>query len=259
MPSTTRNYKIRPRDRQKVKRAHSLNRKHRISPSKVQLNLDDLETIPNKSNKRKYILGIGAGTCCCLAICAAAIIPAILLTQNNYNNNSQDASTSSINGNMTSTTASSGITSVTTLASSGITSVTTTAVTTTNAAGYSYVASIDLACQPYYCGDRLDISTTANLTNLTIIIIVQKTVGATYKTTTYDTAQSLIQQTNSDNGTTITYTWTLLPGMIFPINQSPLTVEAQFDLYGTSQNTTGDTFSIIAQGNGVTTMSTGHF
>ncbi|CAF1011760.1 unnamed protein product, partial [Didymodactylos carnosus] len=133
------------------------------------------------------------------------------------------------------------------------------AITTTNAAGYSYVASINSNCQPYLCGERLDVATTATLTNITIIIIVQKTVNAAYKTTTYNTAQSLIQQTYIDNGTTITYIWTLLTGMVFPINQSPLTVEAQFDLYGTSQNTTGDTFSIIAQGNSVTTMSTGHF
>jgi hypothetical protein len=98
------------------------------------------------------------------------------------------------------------------------------------------------------------------LTNVTIVITVQKTVNARYNGL-YNTFQSgAMIQHHVDNGIQIIYTWRIVHGHTIVPSSNPYTVEAQFGLKGTYQLTSNDTYmvtftTIINQ----TSTVSGHF
>jgi hypothetical protein len=98
------------------------------------------------------------------------------------------------------------------------------------------------------------------LKNITIQIIVQKTVGASYHGA-YNTFWSgTINQSYADNGTQIIYTWTIVSGQTITCSGGPYKAEAEFDLNGTSHNTGADNYTLTTTTNaGMTTTLSGHF
>jgi hypothetical protein len=104
----------------------------------------------------------------------------------------------------------------------------------------------------------LDFSTT--LTNVTIVITVQKTVNATYSGA-YNTFQNgTVTQSYVDNGTQIIYTWRIVNGQTIAPSSAPYTVEAQFHLKGTYQPTSGDIYIVTVTTNiNQTSTLSGHF
>jgi hypothetical protein len=104
-------------------------------------------------------------------------------------------------------------------------------------------SSIASPMTPTYGVEHLDINCTQSLSNMTIELVVQRTVNATYANQyqtfwNLTTDQSYIQ-TNSQ----IIYTWTLLNGQIITDIGFPYYVEGQFTLTNTNQTTSLDTYS----------------
>jgi hypothetical protein len=109
---------------------------------------------------------------------------------------------------------------------------------------------------PYFGEEDVKFSNTSTITALTITITVQKTTGISYNGmyTTFGGATT----THVDNGSTITYTYTLGAGQTISPS-SNLLAAAQFGGTGTAHATTGDLWSITTTADGVTSTQNGHF
>ncbi len=113
---------------------------------------------------------------------------------------------------------------------------------------------------PYYGQEMISVSCLTTLNNITIQIIVQKTVGATYSTASNGFWGGTINQSYTTNSTCIIYTWTIISGQTITCSGGPYQVTAQFSLSGTSQVTSADTYIVTTTTSaGVTTTLTGHF
>ncbi len=109
---------------------------------------------------------------------------------------------------------------------------------------------------PYYSEEDVKLSGTGSITAMTLTITVQKTSGVVYNGSYF--TYGGVTLTHTDNGTTITYTFTLSAGQTLPANTNLLGA-AQFGGNGTAHSTTGDTWSLTTTSNGATNTLSGHF
>jgi alpha-L-arabinofuranosidase len=110
---------------------------------------------------------------------------------------------------------------------------------------------------PYFSEEDVKFSNAATITALSITITVQKTTGVSYNGM-YTTFGG-VTTTHTDNGSTITYTFTLQAGQTISPNTNSLIAAAQFGGNGTVHATTGDLWSITTTSGGVTNTASGHF
>jgi hypothetical protein len=108
---------------------------------------------------------------------------------------------------------------------------------------------------PWFGEEDLKFSNTSSITVLTATIVVQKTAGVTFSSA-YATFGG-VTMTHADNGSTITYTFTLNSGQ--SVSPGSYLAAAQFSGTGTAHSTTGDTWSITTTSGGKTNTSSGHF
>jgi hypothetical protein len=121
--------------------------------------------------------------------------------------------------------------------------------------------SYTLTSSGYYGVEHIDITCTQTLSNITAFINVQRTVGATFASQ-YNTFWSgTITQTYSTGASTIVYSWTIIAGQSISSSGFPYFVEAQFQLQGTNQTVSSDSYSVTAQSacNGQTNTYSGYF
>ncbi len=109
---------------------------------------------------------------------------------------------------------------------------------------------------PYYSEEDVKFSNTATITALTVTITVQKTAGVSYNGMYTNFGGTTT--THTDNGSTVTYTYTLNSGQSLPAGSNYLAA-AQFNGNGTTHSTTGDTWSITTTSGGTTSTASGHF
>ena len=109
---------------------------------------------------------------------------------------------------------------------------------------------------PYYTEEDVKFGNTSPITAMSITITVQKTAGVSYNGM-YATVGNLAM-THIDNGSTITYAYTLTSGQTIPPGSNQLAA-AQFSGNGTAHATTGDLWSITTTSGGITNTVSGHF
>jgi endoglucanase len=110
----------------------------------------------------------------------------------------------------------------------------------------------------YYMEEDVKFTNTASITALTVTVTVQKTTGVSYGGMYTSTNGGSFTTTHTDNGTTITYTFTLNSGQKIPTGTNQL-LAIQISGSGTAHSTTGDTYSLTGTSNGVTSTLSGHF
>ncbi len=108
---------------------------------------------------------------------------------------------------------------------------------------------------PYYGEEDLKFSNTSTITAMTATITVQKTTGITYSSA-YATFGG-VTMTHADNGSTITYTFTLNSGS--NLSAGSYLDAAQFSGTGTAHSTTGDLWTITTTTSSGTSTQSGHF
>jgi hypothetical protein len=99
-------------------------------------------------------------------------------------------------------------------------------------------------------------SNTSPITAMTLTITVQKTTGVAYSGM-YTTFGGMTLS-HVDNGTTITYTYTLNSGQTIASGSNQLAA-AQFGGNGTAHATTGDLWSLTTTSGGKSNTISGHF
>lgn len=103
-------------------------------------------------------------------------------------------------------------------------------------------------------------SSSATLSNVIIVITVQKTVGAKWAGMFNNFPGGTMSESHVDNGAQVIYTWKIVNGQTIVSSSRSYTAVAQFDLIGTSQPTSSDTYTItIMTINGETRTLSGHF
>lgn len=55
-----------------------------------------------------------------------------------------------------------------------------------------------------------------------------------------------MSQSYIDTGSEIIYIWTIVSGQIIQVNSVPFSVQAQFNLFGLNQTTSGDSYNVTA-------------
>jgi hypothetical protein len=127
---------------------------------------------------------------------------------------------------------------------------------------FSFTASVAVSASTgnYYGSETLTISCSVTLVNITIQIFVQTTVGATYYGIYNSFSTGVVTGSYSAGGSQIVYTWTITPGQTIACVSATYSVAAQYDLYGTAQINSNDTYIVTTTTNTrVTTTFTGHF
>jgi hypothetical protein len=110
--------------------------------------------------------------------------------------------------------------------------------------------------QPYYNEEHVRITNDADLTALSVTVVIQRTPGLTFNGL-FNTVGGQIQQTHSETPGTITYSFTLTPGQV--VWPGTWTFAAQTNSNGTPHPTGGDTYSVTYTTGGQTFTETGHF
>src|SRR5579884_636012 len=130
--------------------------------------------------------------------------------------------------------------------------------TPTTTSGNNGVTATGVVAQssPWFSEEDLKFSGASTITAMTATITVQKTAGVVYNGSYVTFGGATLGHT--DNGSTITYTFTLNSGQTLPSGQSLLDA-AQFGGNGTVHPTSGDLWSITTTSNGVTSTQSGHF
>jgi hypothetical protein len=104
--------------------------------------------------------------------------------------------------------------------------------------------------------EQVRVSNTANITAMTLTIVIQRTTGVSFSNI-YNTVGTQVQQSNSSTSTAVTYQFTLAAGQtVAPGNY---TFAAQTSGGGTVHPTAGDTFTITYTIGGASFTQTGHF
>lgn len=121
---------------------------------------------------------------------------------------------------------------------------------------------VELNSEGYYGSEFVDIDCNQDLSNITVIITVQKTLGATY-TKQYNSFLPInaLVETHYETSSQIFYVWTAMREPTIDFSRSPYYVNAQFQLTGASQMVENDTYSVVAHVacNGKIITRTGHF
>jgi endo-1,4-beta-xylanase len=128
--------------------------------------------------------------------------------------------------------------------------------TPTGPVGFTAAAVIN-ANGPWFDEEAVRLNNTANLSALTITIVVQRTQGVSFNGQ-YNTVGGQILQSNSSTATAVTYTFTLASGQTLTPGSGRI-FAAQLSGTGTTHLTTADTFSVTATVSGLTTTQSGHF
>jgi hypothetical protein len=109
---------------------------------------------------------------------------------------------------------------------------------------------------PWFSEEDVKFNNTSTITAMTVTITVQKTTGVSYNGM-YTTFGGMTS-THADNGSTITYTFTLGSGQTISAGSNRLAA-AQFGGNGTAHSTSGDTYTVTSTSNGVVSTVSGHF
>ncbi len=138
-----------------------------------------------------------------------------------------------------------------------VSSATPTPTPTQTSSGNGVTATgVVASSSPWFSEEDIKFSGTSTITAMTATITVQKTAGVSYSGSYVTFGGATLGHT--DNGSTITYTFTLNSGQTLPSGQSLLDA-AQFGGNGTVHPTSGDLWSITTTSNGVTSTQSGHF
>jgi hypothetical protein len=119
------------------------------------------------------------------------------------------------------------------------------------------VAPVVTTSSPWFNEEQLRISNTANITSLSITLVVQRTTGISVNGQ-YNTVGSQITQSNSSTSAAITYLFALAAGQTLG-PATGRTFAAQTSGTGTVHPTAGDTFTVTYTTGGATFTQTGHF
>ena len=124
-----------------------------------------------------------------------------------------------------------------------------------------FTTRFELNSEGYYGSEYVDIDCNRDLSNITVIITVQKTLGATFAKQYNSFASNALLQTYNETSSQIFYVWTAIVGKILDFSRPPYYVNAQFQLQGSSQMVDYDTYWVVAQVacNGKIITSSGHF
>lgn len=128
--------------------------------------------------------------------------------------------------------------------------------------GFTAGGTVASSTTAWYGYEDVFISCSVDLINITIIIVVQKTVNATFRGAINTFWSGVLNDTYIDTGSQIIYTWTINSGQTIQSTGagSSYKVEAQFYLYGINQTTSADTFQVSATTiNGSTNTISGTF
>ena len=112
----------------------------------------------------------------------------------------------------------------------------------------------------YYGTESVSVFCSSALIDLVITINVKKTVGARWAGMYSNFPGGTMTESHTDDGTKVIYTWTIINGQNIGPNNNPYTAVAQFDLIGTAQPTSNDTYSIrYTTNDGRTNLLVGKF
>ncbi len=129
-----------------------------------------------------------------------------------------------------------------------------TPTTTSNGNGVT-ATGVVASSSPWFSEEDLKFSGSSSITAMTATITVQKTAGVSYSGSYVTFGGATLGHT--DNGSTITYTFTLNSGQ--SLSPGSYLDAAQFGGNGTVHPTSGDLWSITTTSNGVTSTQSGHF
>ncbi|CAF3800565.1 unnamed protein product [Rotaria sp. Silwood1] len=181
------------------------------------------------------------------------------LSTTNVNTTTTSITTTTVSTTTTSATTTTVSTTTTSITTTTV-STTTTSATTTVSTSTSSVVSVSSSLTNWYGYERLTINCLTTLTNITIQIIVQKTVGATYNGGPDSFVTGVVSSSYVDNGSQIIYTWTIASGKNITCISSSYNVNAQFNLFGAQQISSADTYVVTTTTSvGITTTYSGHF
>ncbi|CAF1564969.1 unnamed protein product [Rotaria sp. Silwood1] len=181
------------------------------------------------------------------------------LSTTNVNTTTTSITTTTVSTTTTSATTTTVSTTTTSITTTTV-STTTTSATTTVSTSTSSVVSVSSSLTNWYGDEKIIINCLTTLTNITIQIIVQKTVGAAYNGHTNSFASGVVSSSYVDNGSQIIYTWTIASGQNITCSSSSYNVKAQFSLVGTQQISSADTYVVTTTTSvGITTTYSGHF
>ncbi len=130
---------------------------------------------------------------------------------------------------------------------------------TSNTCVYSTQYTLD--SDAYYGTEMVYINCTQALSNITIVITVQKTVNATFAKQYNTFPPDTVNQTHEETSSQIFYEWFINNGQTIVTSGFPYYAEAQFQLQGVNQTVSNDTYSVTIQGacNRQFFTQTGHF
>lgn len=121
-------------------------------------------------------------------------------------------------------------------------------------------ANVTSSGSNYYGTESVSVFCSNTLTDLVIVITVQKTVGAKWTGMYNNFPGGTMSESHTDNGEQVIYTWTSINGQNIGSSNNSYTVVAQFDLIGTAQPTSDDTYRIrYTTIDGRTNLLVGHF
>lgn len=113
----------------------------------------------------------------------------------------------------------------------------------------------------YYGSEYVKVDCNQALANLTILITVQRTVGASFAKQYNDFPINTLLETYNETSTEIVFKWETIGEQTIDFSRSPHYVDAQFQLAGLPQIVTKDTYSVVAKVacNGLILKKTGYF
>ncbi|CAF3199857.1 unnamed protein product [Rotaria socialis] len=148
----------------------------------------------------------------------------------------------------TTTTTTSTVTTTTTTTTSTETTTTSTATTTTTTTTSSAPPSVNCTVSTagstiWFISEHLICDCSSPITNITSIITLQKTTGASFGGI-WTTINSYMTYSRVSSGAQIIYTYGIINGQTIPTSQCPFTLAADLSLSGTAHSTSGDIYSV---------------
>ncbi|CAF4322493.1 unnamed protein product [Rotaria socialis] len=148
----------------------------------------------------------------------------------------------------TTMTTTSTVTTTTTTTTSTETTTTSTATTTTTTTTSSAPPSVNCTVSTagstiWFISEHLICDCSSPITNITSIITLQKTTGASFGGI-WTTINSYMTYSRVSSGAQIIYTYGIINGQTIPTSQCPFTLAADLSLSGTAHSTSGDIYSV---------------
>ncbi|CAF3328408.1 unnamed protein product [Rotaria socialis] len=159
-----------------------------------------------------------------------------------------DTTTTTTTTATTSTTTTSTVTTTTTTTTSTETTTTSTETTTTTTTTSSAPPSVNCTVSTagstiWFISEHLICDCSSPITNITSIITLQKTTGASFGGI-WTTINSYMTYSRVSSGAQIIYTYGIINGQTIPTSQCPFTLAADLSLSGTAHSTSGDIYSV---------------